>query len=124
MGEFRRSMLEISKSFASELNEKEMRDAYLEEKTRAKVALQIKELRKQRGWSQAELGRRMGKPQGDIGRLESCTVAGYTLTTLLELASAYDCGLVVEFVPYEEFLRRTNDLSPAKLQVHAYEETK
>lgn len=110
----------ISRRFADELNEKEMRDAYLEEKTRAKLALQIRENRFQRGWSQAELGQRMGKTQSNIHRLEDRDVARYTLTTLLEFASAYDCGLVAEFVPYEEFLRRTNDLSPENLRVPSF----
>jgi transcriptional regulator with XRE-family HTH domain len=111
----------ISKRFADELNEKEMRDAYLDEKTRAKIALQIRELRSDRALSQAELGQRMNKPQSNIARLEDRDVARYTVTTLLELASAYDCGLVVEFVPYPEFLRRTHDLSPARLRVPSFD---
>jgi transcriptional regulator with XRE-family HTH domain len=110
----------ISEQFAEELKDKEMRDAYLDEKMRAKVALQIKALRTQRGWSQAELGQRIGKPQSNVARLEDRDVARYTLTTLLELASTYDCGLVVEFVPYAEFLERTHDLSPTHLQVPSF----
>jgi transcriptional regulator with XRE-family HTH domain len=110
----------ISKRFADELNEKEMRDAYLDEKTRTKIALQIRALRSQRGWSQTELGQKMNKPQSNVARLEDRDIARYTLTTLLELASAYDCGLIVEFVPYEQFLRRTNDLSPQKLETSPF----
>lgn len=113
-------MAVISKRFADELNEKGMRDAYLDEKTRAKLALQIKENRIQRGLSQAELGKNMGKTQSNIHRLEDRDVARYTLTTLLEFASAYDCGLAVEFVPYEAFLRRTHDLSPDNLRVPSF----
>jgi transcriptional regulator with XRE-family HTH domain len=112
----------ISKRFADELDEKkEMRDAYLEEKTRARIALQIKSIRSQRGWSQAELGQRMGKPQSNVARLEDREVARYTVTTLLDLASTYDCGVIVEFVPYEEFLQRTEDLSPERLQVLSFD---
>jgi transcriptional regulator with XRE-family HTH domain len=110
----------ISRRFADELNEKEMRDAYLDEKTRTKIALQIRALRSQRGWSQAELGQKMDKPQSNVARLEDRDVARYTLTTLLELASAYDCGLVVEFVPYGDFLRRTSDLSAQKLETPSF----
>jgi transcriptional regulator with XRE-family HTH domain len=110
----------ISRKFADELTEKEMRDAYLDAQTRTKLALQIRTLRAQRGLLQAQVGDLMGKPQSNVARLEDPEVARYTLSTLLELAAAYDVGLVVEFVPYEEFLRRTNDLQPAKLQVRSF----
>lgn len=110
----------ISKQFADELNEKAMRHAYLDAQTRTKVAQQIRALRIQREWSQAELGLLLGKPQSNVHRLEDRDVARYTLTTLLELAHAYDCGLLVEFAPYEEFLRRTSDLGPEVLQVPSF----
>jgi transcriptional regulator with XRE-family HTH domain len=112
----------ISKKFADELAaDKHMRDAYVEETTRTRTAVQIKSIRNDRGWSQAELGQRVGKPQSNVHRLEDVEVARYTLTTLLELASAYDCGLVVDFVPYEEFLRRTEDLSPENFRVPQFD---
>ncbi len=110
----------ISKRFADELIEKEMRDAFLSAQTRAKIALQIRALRSQRGLSQGTLGERMGKPQSNVARLEDREVARYTVTTLLELASAFDVGLVVEFVPYEYFLARSQDLSQSNLQVESF----
>lgn len=113
----------ISKSFANELNDKEMRDAYVDAQTRVKIAHQIKSIRAQRGWSQGELGKILGKPQSNVSRLEDVQVGKYTLSTLLELASAFNVGLVVEFVPYEEFLRRAQDLSPDHLQASSFDAT-
>jgi transcriptional regulator with XRE-family HTH domain len=113
----------ISKQFADELTEKAMRHAYLDAQTRTKLAQQIRALRIQRGWSQAQLGRLLGKPQSNVHRLEDRDVARYTLTTLLELAAAYDCGILVEFVSYEDFLRRTSDLSPRRLQIPSFTAT-
>ncbi len=110
----------ISKKFADELNEKEMRDAYLEEKTRAKLAQQIRSLRLQRNWPQSKLGSLMHKPQSNIARLEDRDIARYTLSSLFELASAFDVALVVEFVAYDEFLKRTQNLSPEHLQVQSF----
>src|SRR5947209_1369824 len=101
------SVTMISRKFADELTDKEMRDAYLAAQTRTKIANQIRTLRVQRGWLQADFGERLGKPQANVSRLESREVGKYTLQTLLELASALDVGLSVEFVPYEEFLSRT-----------------
>jgi transcriptional regulator with XRE-family HTH domain len=111
----------ISKRFADELNEKQMRAAYLDAQTRAKLAQQIRALRVQRGWLQRDLGERMGKPQGNIARLEDSDVARYTLTTLLDLASAFDVGLVAKFVAYEDFLKDTQNLSPSVLQVKSFD---
>lgn len=113
-------MTVISKKFADELCEKEMREAYLEEQTRTKIAQQIRTLRVQREWSQNTLGRMLGKPQSNIARLEDREIARYTLSTLFELASAFDVGLVAEFVSYEEFLWRTADLSQSSLQVPSF----
>ncbi len=113
-------MTVISKRFADELTEKEMRDAFLEAQTRAKIALQIRALRNQRGLSQGALGEQMDKPQSNVARLEDREIARYTLSTLFELASVFDVGLIVEFVPYEYFLSRTQDLSHSHLQVHSF----
>lgn len=110
----------ISEKFADELNEKEMRDVYLEEKTRAKLAQQIRALRLQRDLSQSKLGSLMHKPQSNIARLEDRDIARYTLSSLFELASAFDVALVVEFVAYDEFLRRTQNLSPEHLQIQSF----
>jgi transcriptional regulator with XRE-family HTH domain len=90
--------------------------------TRTKIAHQIRALRQQRGWSQGEFGERLGKPQSNVSRLETVDEGKYTLQTLLELASAFDVGLVVEFAPYEDFIRHTIDLSPSALWVDSFTE--
>jgi len=110
-------MTVISKRFADELSEKEMRDAYLSAQIRTKLTNQIRAIRSLRGWSQGEFAKILGKPQSNVSRLENREYGSFTLNTLFELASAFDVGLVVEFVPYDDFLRRTYDLSPSHLQV-------
>jgi transcriptional regulator with XRE-family HTH domain len=110
----------ISRRFADELAEKKMRDAYLSGQTRTKLTNQIRAIRNQRGWSQGEFAQILGKPQSNVSRLENRGYGNFTLNTLFELASAFDVGLVVEFVPYDDFLRRTHDLSPAHLRVLSF----
>jgi transcriptional regulator with XRE-family HTH domain len=111
----------ISEKFADELTEKRMRDAYLTAQTRTKIVAQIRALRTQRVWSQGEFARHLGKPQSNISqRLENREYGGFTLNTLLELASAFDVGLVVEFVQYADFLRRTENLTNAALAVESF----
>jgi transcriptional regulator with XRE-family HTH domain len=111
----------ISERFADELAaEKAMREAYLSAQTRTKLSNQIRAIRNQRGWSQAEFAKALNKPPSNVSRIENREYGHFTLTTLFELANTFDCGLVVEFVPYEEFLRRTHDLTPNNLKVPQY----
>jgi transcriptional regulator with XRE-family HTH domain len=110
----------ISKRFADELAEKEMRHAYLSAQTRTKLINQIRAIRNQRGWSQGEFSAILEKPQSNVSRLENREYGSFTLNTLFELASAFDVGLVVEFVPYENFLLHTRDLSTENLQVSRF----
>ena len=110
----------ITKRMARELNEKEMRDAYLGAQTRTHLAYQIRAIRTDRGWSQGELGQILHKPQSAVSRMEDREYGKFSLQTLFELASAFDCGLVVQFVPYAQFIQQTSDLSPANLSVPAF----
>jgi len=110
----------ISKRLADELAEKKMRDAYLSAQTRTKITNQIRAIRSQRGWSQGEFAKILGKPQSNVSRLENREYGSFTLNTLFELASAFDVGLVVEFAPYESFLLHTRDLSIENLQVSRF----
>jgi transcriptional regulator with XRE-family HTH domain len=110
----------ISERFADELAEKEMRDAYLSAQTRTKITNQIRAIRNQRGWSQGQFAKILEKPQSNVSRLENREYGSFTLSTLFELASAFDVGLLVEFVPYESFLLHTRDLSTENLEVSPF----
>jgi transcriptional regulator with XRE-family HTH domain len=112
----------ISKKFADELAEKGARVAYLAAQTRTKIVAQIRAIRKRRGWSQAEFAKLLGKPASNVSqRLENRDYSGFTVNTLLEVAAAFDVGLSIEFVPYEDFIRRTDDLSDDALDVSAFD---
>ena len=110
----------ISKRFADELAEKEMRSAYLSAQTRTKLVNQIRILRNQRGWSQGDFAKILGKPQSNVSRLENREYGNFSLNTLFELANAFDCGLIVEFTAYEEFLLRTYNLAQSHLVVPSF----
>jgi transcriptional regulator with XRE-family HTH domain len=110
----------ISKRFADELAEKEMRSAYLSAQTRTKLVNQIRTLRNQRGWSQGDFAKILGKPQSNVSRLENREYGNFSLNTLFELANAFDCGLIVEFTAYEEFLLRTYNLAQSHLVVPSF----
>ena len=55
------------------------------------LTVRIKELRKVKGWSQAELSRRSGVAQGMISRMENGQVDSVHLPALEKLAKALGC---------------------------------
>jgi HTH-type transcriptional regulator/antitoxin HipB len=67
------------------------------------IALQVQGLRGQRGWSQAELGRRAGLQQPVIARVESGRWCGQ-LRILKAIARACDVALEVRFEEWGRFL--------------------
>jgi transcriptional regulator with XRE-family HTH domain len=94
-----------------------MRDAYLSAQTRTYVAYQIRTIRAQRGWSQEQLADKLHTSQSAVSRMEDRQYGKQNLHTLLELAAAFDCGLIVRFVRYADFVKDTSNLSPDNLRV-------
>jgi transcriptional regulator with XRE-family HTH domain len=101
-----------------DLQNKEFRDAYLADQVRTGIAFQLRAMREQpeRGWSQTQLAEKIGKHQPVVARLEDPDYGRVTLTTLLEAASAFDVALLVQFVEWDDFLKRMEDVSPSGLQ--------
>jgi len=91
------------KSLWRDLADKESRDEYIAARIDNDLAQQIFSLREQRHWTQGELAVRCGQgnSQGRISKLES-SCEGVSVSTLKKLASAFDVGLSIKFVPFSE----------------------
>ena len=102
-----------------DLQDKEARDAYVEGHVRAGVAYQIRAMRDTEGWSQNELGQQMGhssqSAQAAVARLENPDYGRFSVSTLLEVASAFDVALMVRFVSFGDLLRHVTDAAPSAL---------
>ncbi|WP_164757897.1 MULTISPECIES: helix-turn-helix transcriptional regulator [unclassified Mesorhizobium] len=96
--------------------DKDYRDGYVQTRVRAGVAYQIKALRRKFGLSQSEMAQRTEKKQSVISRLENTEYGKVTVQTLLDIASGLDVALLVQFVSYPDFLKRTADMSDKALQ--------
>ncbi len=91
------------------------------------LAFQIRSLRG--NLSQEQAVEKLGMNQNAISRLENPSYGKATLTTLKRIASAYDVGLLVEFVPFSRLVNRVSGtpqidlgLTPATMAVSNFDE--
>lgn len=97
------------RSLWSELSSsKEARDEYVAARIATDLSHQIYSLREERGWTQGELAERAGhaNSQGWISRLENYCEP-ITVKTLKQIASAFDVGLSIKFVPFNQLAHET-----------------
>jgi transcriptional regulator with XRE-family HTH domain len=65
---------------------------------RTSISSQIKELRGSRGWTQSELGKRIGGNQSFVANLENPNFKHPpSIKTLLRIAEVFDVALIVRF---------------------------
>src|ERR1700721_2321265 len=116
--------MNLTKKLLEKLGRKSYREAYVEENVRTGIAYQIRALREARGWSQKKLAEAMGKPQSVLSRIEDPDYGKLSIQTLLEVASAFDIALIVQFADFPEFVKRMEDVSPEALNRESFSETK
>jgi transcriptional regulator with XRE-family HTH domain len=93
------------RQLAKDLCDKGFRDAYLDDSLAWAIRTQIRLIREDRGWTQEELAEKSSVSYATINRLENmdapvCVQIG----TLLKLAEAFDCALIVRFEAWSEYL--------------------
>lgn len=112
-----------SKGFVDQLKDPAFRHAYMADQVRLFIALQVRALREQdgRGWSQRELGEKMGKAQSAVARLEDPDYGRLTLQTLLELAEVFELPLLVQITDWKDWLQRTANQSKEALETRAFD---
>lgn len=104
----------------NKFSKKSFRKAYLWDFTRRIIALQMRALRGKK--KQREIAAELGIKQSWISKLEDTTYGTVNVRTLLQIASAFDVGLIVRFVPYSEFFEHSKKVFPKDLKVLSYEE--
>ena len=112
-----------SEEFVGQLSDKEVRDEFVADQIRTRIALLIRVLREQeeRKWTQTELGKRASKPQNVISRYEDPDYGKMSLQTLLEVAAAFDLPVWVDIPEWEDWLDRIKDVPSSKTRRSSFD---
>src|SRR4030042_6586813 len=84
------------------LRDKDFRNHFTVDQIFEFLALQVRQLREKREWTQAELGAKAGMQQVQVCRLENPDYTGSKIATLAKVANAFDVVLIVRFAPVSE----------------------
>jgi transcriptional regulator with XRE-family HTH domain len=99
---------------------KEYRHAFIEEAIRTRITAQIAALREKEEWDYKKLAEKIGKKVSWAYRLEDPNVPAPTITSLLDVAAAFDIGLDVRFRSFSELLDDVTTLKPASFLVSSF----
>lgn len=94
------------------LKDKNYRNQFIAGEVRRTIPFQLRALRGERKWTQADLGKEAEMPQTMVCRIENGDAASLSIKTLLKLASAFDVALVVRFEPIDSLIDWVDNLSP------------
>jgi transcriptional regulator with XRE-family HTH domain len=110
------------KQIIESLADKEYRDALAVEHVNSTLAIQIRKMREHKPWRQSDLAENLGKHQETVSQWENPDYGRYSLTTLKEIASAFDVALQVKFMSFNELVKDMVNLTPARLCPPSYNE--
>ncbi len=109
------------KQILNSLKDSEYRKALAIEHVNTTLAIQIRKMRENHPWRQSDLAECMGKNQGTISQWENVDYGRHSITTLKELAAAFDVALLVKFIPFSELVKDMVNLSETRLSPPSYD---
>jgi transcriptional regulator with XRE-family HTH domain len=107
------------------LKDRSYRFAFVPERVRSSIALQIRALREQRNqMTQKQLGDALGMAQTWVSKLENPEYGKMAVATLLRLAEAFDTDLEIKFRPFSQTIHTLPVQGPQYFKVPSFEEEK
>jgi len=103
-----------------EFHDEEYRHAYAEDLLNTKIATQIRVLREQRGWTQADLAGKIGTKQAGVSRLENVNYSGWKIETLKRIARAFDVTFNAGFETFSKLLNEAEEFSRKSLEKSSF----
>lgn len=102
--------------------DKEYRQDYMEAALEQTISWQIGLNRKARGISQGDLANMTGLSVEEIQENEDTTFEEHDLKTLVKIANAFDCAVMVKFISYSKLAYESYKLSEKDLYACSYGE--
>ncbi|MEW6674188.1 MAG: helix-turn-helix transcriptional regulator [Thermodesulfobacteriota bacterium] len=111
------------KALIKRLQNKKHRDAFVSAIIDQTIPFQIRAMRlsKERNWTQKELARRASMKQERISMCENPNYGKLSLSTLKQLASAFDVGLIVRFVPFSDLVEIESNIDTGSLNPTSFD---
>ena len=88
-----------------ELKDPEFRHSFAQAGEAWNLSIQLADLRRKKGLTQAQLAEMVGTQQQNIARIENPAYTGHTLSLLRRVAKALDMVLRVQFITVDQALR-------------------
>lgn len=98
---------QIARSFA----DKEYSEAFVEAEIATTIPFQIRAMRQELGWTQADLAAKTGQQQATISDFENPNIGPKSIASLRKIAAAFDVALIVRFAPFSELVEWVANLS-------------
>ena len=115
------SRRERIRRLAKMLGRRVFRHGYMSRQLKAFLAQQIRELRGEE--RQEDFGKRIGKPQSVISRLEKQLDRSISIQTLIDIAEGLDIAVIIRFVDFPKFLKYTEDYSDEAITPQRYDQS-
>ncbi len=109
-------------SLLEKLADKFYRDAFVSDEIDVGLPMQIRSMREARGWKQGDVAEKMGTKQPRFSLMERPGYGNFSINTLKRLASLFDVGLVVSFVPWSEMIDFVESLSRKRLAAAGFQD--
>lgn len=105
------------KELLSRLIDPEYRQEFISSEIDIGLPMQLRAMRDARGWKQSFVAEKTGTKQPRFSLMERPGYGNFSLNTLKKLASLFDVGLIVSFVPWGEMIDFVEAMSHRRLSI-------
>jgi transcriptional regulator with XRE-family HTH domain len=96
------------------------REAFISEEIDIGLPMQLRAMREKRGWNQKYIAEKMDTKQPRFSLMEKPGYGNFSINTLKRLASIFNVGLIVSFVPFSEMIDFVEGFGPKRLEVPSF----
>jgi transcriptional regulator with XRE-family HTH domain len=96
------------------------REAFISEEIDTGIPMQLRAMREKRGWNQKYIAEKMDTKQPRFSLMEKPGYGNFSLNTLKKLASIFNVGLIVSFVPFSEMIDFVEGFSRKRLEIPSF----